>query len=908
MYLVELHDACINADCHIELSRLVKEHRKNENSYCFYSPIDGKHGQIYTTALHLESLKSIVDVKGMKSPKDSGVSQFGKGVIQDYVPMQADTRINADLETFLLTAPSVNSNTGTDTDKGHYELLSIKFVTVPMAQNQLDTLVSDITAMLKSLEVSEMHKMDQNHVEYRSSGLAKVDRSKNRNGQLSMLNLEASGLLPNLSKSAVIHDIPHWLSTAYTADKMNPSDAALNQIVEYLVSHNSDIMWIERDYELTLSNRWSRGLCQSGDYTNTPIYGNSSYEYPTEYVQLTGDGQTIGVADSGLDMSSCYFYDPYYNMSSFVTETAISDHRKIAYYSEGYNGDDHDNPKSATSSTYHGTHVSGTAVGLAYNSTNYGDYQKYNGHAYNAKIAFYDMENDDYYSLWAPSNIDTDMFLPLYSTGGARIITNSWGDTSSNAAYTSHSRDVDQFMYDYPDSLVIFAAGNTGSAGAESVLAPGTNKNGVCVGASSNDYQSWEYNMYPDTPPSYFDLNSLASFSSRGPTADGRLKPDVVASGYYTSSAEGSTTAPVNVTADTVHCDTSQASGTSMSAPAVAGNAALIREYFVKGYYPSGSANSGDAITPSGALLKAMLVQTATALSYIVDDTTPTEATELSGSVNYDAGFGRVQIDKVLNFGASSSNPMTLFVVGAATNAGSNYAEFSSSSDADYTHDFVTGSSTTELRVTMAYTDSPGTVGASTILVNDLDVTLTNTDTNEVYYPELKAAQGTINNIERIYLVSSDVTGGSFSNVNWRVTVSPTTISVASQPFALVVSTDQIVQLPYSESDPSLSGYTYESSGGTLTDFTGDISTSIAIAMVVLTMFVFSIKRYNQPDSMVHGKYWTFVGVYYKKVSTCLYKVFCCCLAKRDEKLRKLREYDEEDDLELQAAIDATMQ
>ena len=578
----------------------------------------------------------------------------------------------------------------------------------------------------------------------------------------------------------------------------------------------------------------------------------------------------------------------------------------MVYYSEGYNGDDHDNAKSATSNTYHGTHVTGTAAGLAYNTTNYGDYQKYNGHAYNSKVAFYDMENDASYSLWAPSNIDTDMFLPMYSTGGARILTNSWGDTSDVALYTSHARDVDQFMYDYPDSLILFAAGNTGSTGASSVLAPGTNKNGICVGASSNDYQTWEYNMYPDTPPSYFDLNSLAEFSSRGPTSDGRLKPDVVAPGYYTSSAEGSGTTPVNSSSTTVHCETSQSSGTSMSTPAVAGNAALIREYFVKGYYPSGIEDSSATITPSGALLKAMLVQTAQALEYIIDDTTPTTSTALSGNVNYEAGFGRIQIDKVMNFGASSSNPMTLYVVGAATNTGSNYEEFSSSSDSDYTHTFVTGTTTTELRVTMAYTDSPGTVGSSTILVNDLDVTLTNTDTGTVYTPELNSEQGAINNIERILVGISDMTGNTFSNVNWRVNVAPTTISVASQPFALVISTDQITQLAYSESDPSISGYTYEEGGGTLTDFTGDISISIAIVMVILTMLVVSIKRYNQPDSMVHAIYWKFVSRTYTKLSSCIYKVFCPCLVKRDEKARKLREYDDEDDLELQAAIDAT--
>ena len=40
--------------------------------------------------------------------------------------------------------------------------------------------------------------------------------------------------------------------------------------------------------------------------------------------------------------------------------------------------------------------------------------------------------------------------------------------------------------------------------------------------------------------------------------------------------------------------------GTSMAAPAVAAAAALVRQYFMAGFYPSGQANEGDAITPSG--------------------------------------------------------------------------------------------------------------------------------------------------------------------------------------------------------------------------------------------------------------------------------------------------------------------
>ena len=45
-------------------------------------------------------------------------------------------------------------------------------------------------------------------------------------------------------------------------------------------------------------------------------------------------------------------------------------------------------------------------------------------------------------------------------------------------------------MWNNPDALVIFAAGNDGPYSG-SIDAPSTNKNGIAVGASLNDYDSW---------------------------------------------------------------------------------------------------------------------------------------------------------------------------------------------------------------------------------------------------------------------------------------------------------------------------------------------------------------------------------------------------------------------------------
>jgi subtilisin family serine protease len=48
--------------------------------------------------------------------------------------------------------------------------------------------------------------------------------------------------------------------------------------------------------------------------------------------------------------------------------------------------------------------------------------------------------------------------------------------------------------------------------------------------------------------------------------------------------------------------------GTSFAAPEIAGLAALVRDYFQKGFYPTGTATPANALTPSGALVKAVIL------------------------------------------------------------------------------------------------------------------------------------------------------------------------------------------------------------------------------------------------------------------------------------------------------------
>lgn len=80
------------------------------------------------------------------------------------------------------------------------------------------------------------------------------------------------------------------------------------------------------------------------------------------------------------------------------------------------------------------------------------------------QIAFYDIGLPNQQTLHPPASLNDDMFPAAYSVG-ARIHSNSWGN--SNNAYNSYSGDVDLFTYNNQDFLVLFAAGNDGSAASK---------------------------------------------------------------------------------------------------------------------------------------------------------------------------------------------------------------------------------------------------------------------------------------------------------------------------------------------------------------------------------------------------------------------------------------------------------
>jgi subtilisin family serine protease len=80
----------------------------------------------------------------------------------------------------------------------------------------------------------------------------------------------------------------------------------------------------------------------------------------------------------------------------------------------------------------------------------------------------------------------------------------------------------------------------------------------------------------------------VTTFSSKGPTSDGRIKPDIVAPGLNISSARAGS-----------RCGTMEDTGTSMACPLTAGAVTLVRDYLSRKH---------NMLNPSGPLVKAALI------------------------------------------------------------------------------------------------------------------------------------------------------------------------------------------------------------------------------------------------------------------------------------------------------------
>ena len=427
---------------------------------------------------------------------------------------------------------------------------------------------------------------------------------------------------------------------------------------------------------------------------------------------LDGSGQIVAVADSGLD-------EDHGDFGSRI----IGSYDVIG---DGSTADKHSG---------HGTHVSCTVLGD-------GSRGGYRGVAQSAELYFQAMENDNTGNFQSPS---LNNLLNTAYNAGARTHTNSWGSSaaSQQAKYNSETEDVDDranYFDRYYNGLggltILFAAGNDGP-NSGTVSPPATAKNIISVGNHQNRFSG-----SPDT---------MMSGSSRGPTEDGRIKPDLVAPGGFVRScrAQEATDTGSNTWANTYYLEYT---GTSMATPNAAGAALMIREYLEE---------IAQRPSPQGALVKALMVLGAQDIG-------------TRDIPNDDEGWGRVNLRNTL----APPGGQGIWVDDRSVMSGTGNSK-------SYSFNVTqTGS----FKVVLTWSDERGSRFSTKQLVNDLDLEVTAPDgtlyLGNDFANGRSTTGGTRDSINNLEVVLLDGAGAG----TWTVKVKDAQHSGSkSQPYAIAV-------------------------------------------------------------------------------------------------------------------------
>lgn len=467
------------------------------------------------------------------------------------------------------------------------------------------------------------------------------------------------------------------------------------------------VRWIEEVGEIVEDNGNTAGTMQSGTPGTVPIWNQG----------LHGEGQIIGVIDSPIDTGHCFFQDN-------VDNTIRPAHRKLVGFRNS----------AGSGVGSHGTFVAGIAAGDDVNNS--GGHAN-RGNAWAARLTF--GNNGD-----VPGTSSVLAYFNAAAEDGAFIHTNSWHDNTAGAGnpatYNQTSTDVDNFTWNNEDCLVLGSAGNTG----EEQGPPGTAKNAICVGASMADPNEM----------SFGDGNP-------GPTADGRRKPDLFAPGCTITSSTSATTCGT----DTRGC------ATSWATPAMAAAAALVRQYYTEGFYPTGTRQPHHAFVPSGALLKATL------LNSTID------MTGIAGFPGNQEGWGLIRLNNVLFFPGSALN---LRVWDTRNADGLLTGE-------TRTHHVDVATNTQRLKVTLVWSDPPAAAGSANPVVNNLDLEVVSPDGTQTFRGNVFAAgvsvtggaADALNNVEMV-LINTPAVG------DWTIRVIGTAVNLGNpgQGYAVVVTAD----------------------------------------------------------------------------------------------------------------------
>jgi hypothetical protein len=332
----------------------------------------------------------------------------------------------------------------------------------------------------------------------------------------------------------------------------------------------------------------------------------------------------------------------------------------------------------------HGDHVGGIIAGGGnFDPTTSGNARGADLHAY------------DYYANLFNASAD-------YNAVGVRITTNSLGQ-SCNSGYDGDAQFADQLILSKPSLLSVHSSGNSGG--------------GSCGGVANGFYTitgGYKSGKNVISVGNVDNSDVIAPSSSKGPSEDGRIKPEIVAVGTDVYSTQ-----PNNTYASFT--------GTSMACPAVAGTLASLYQA-----YRETHANAD----PRSDVMKAVLMNTADDLG--------------NKGPDYTYGYGRVNARKAFN--VLNSNQ---FIIDSTETFNTNE------------HYVTVPIGTKQLKVMLYWHDLEGNTASAIPLVNNLDLRMKddnsviynpwilNTSTNPAFL-DLPATRGTdiFNNVEQITIDS----------------------------------------------------------------------------------------------------------------------------------------------------------
>ncbi len=575
------------------------------------------------------------------------------------------------------------------------------------------------------------------------ASLAKVAAQSNATVSVNILlspNASAAEIAAVRGHLGTLHHESHLRQGVIVRGELSPGQLDA-------LAQSGSVLWIERAMKRKIVDEAAAKIVGGED-------GMLATRTVTQQLGFDGSGVTVCVADTGLDTGNTNTMHPdlFGRVSGFQFYSPLTDG------SDGYG---------------HGTHCAGIVAGnAATGETDPDTGLLYGlGVASGAKIFVERIFDNNANEV----NFTSDETLTHDAVRhGAKIGSNSWGNDVEGeydtdcAQFDELVRDADAGTAGYQPYILEFSAGNSGP-NSQTIGSPACAKNVIATGASQNvpATLSSTYGLYAD------GIDTMADFSSRGPCADGRIKPDVVAPGTWIASAASSFALDPAGTSWTVIDDKYvYMGGTSMAGPHAAGAAAVFVQFY--------KATHTNAV-PSPALTKAALINSADELDQSNGGPGPVP--------NNDEGWGRINLVNIIttNFAAA---PRAFQYVDQTTLLTNGQV---------FTQHIFVRSAGEPLKVTLAYTDVPGFPGAIPALVNDLDLEVIAPDGTLYRGNQFGAGESVpnapspdkLNNVEGI-LITAPAAGDYQVRVRATKIVSDalTNTAVADQDFALVSSGD----------------------------------------------------------------------------------------------------------------------